>query len=76
MHFLTNSVNVSTAGFAGKTLVEVYDLQGRVVLSETLLEARSTERVVLNLNELTNGTYVVRMANNSKHLATKLVIRK
>ena len=71
-----NSVNVSTAGFTGKTLVELYDLQGRVVLSETLLEARSTERLVLDINELTNGTYVVRMANNFKHQATKLVIRK
>ena len=71
-----NFVNVSTAGFSGKTLVEVYDLQGRVVLSENLLEARSTERVVLDVNELTNGTYVVRMANSYKHLATKLVIRK
>ncbi|MBM72611.1 MAG: hypothetical protein CL847_07500 [Crocinitomicaceae bacterium] len=71
-----SNVSVATEGFSGATLIEVYDLQGRVVLSERISEARSSERVVLDVSALSNGTYVVRMANNLKHLASKLVIRK
>ncbi len=71
-----NSVSVSTEGFSGATIVEVYDLQGRVVISERISDARASERTVLDVSELSNGTYVVRMANDLKHLASKLVIRK
>ena len=71
-----NSVSVSTDGFYGPVLVEVYDLQGRIVISERISDARATERAVLDVSELSNGTYVVRMANDFKHLASKLVVRK
>ncbi|MBM55331.1 MAG: hypothetical protein CMB32_02100 [Euryarchaeota archaeon] len=71
-----STVSVSTAGFAGIALVEIYDLQGRVVISERLTEANASDRVVLDVSTLLNGTYVVRMANDYKNLASKLVVRK
>ena len=71
-----NSVSVATDGFTGPVLLEVYDLQGRIVISERISDARVTERAVLDVSELSNGTYVVRMANDLKHLASKLVVRK
>ena len=71
-----NSVSVATEGFYGPAIVEVYDLQGRIVISERISDARATERAVLDVSALSNGTYVVRMANDFKHLASKLVVRK
>ena len=71
-----STVSVSTSGFAGIALVEIYDLQGRVVISERLTEASASDRVVLDVSTLSNGTYVVRMANDYKNLASKLVVRK
>ena len=70
------SVSVSTAGFFGTTSVEVYDLQGRVVISERLANPQAAERTVLDVSALTNGTYVVRMSSETKSLASKLIIRK
>ena len=71
-----STVSVSTAGFSGIAQVEIYDLQGRVVVSERLTEASASDRIVLDVSMLSNGTYVVRMVNDSKHLASKLVVRK
>ena len=71
-----NTVSVSTAGFSGETQVEVFDLQGRVVVSERMTNAQSSDRTVLDVSMLTNGTYVVRMANSTKSLAAKLIVRK
>jgi hypothetical protein len=71
-----STVTVSTSGFFGLTEVEVYDLQGRKVLSETLSNAQATERTTLDVGSLSNGTYVVRLVNQQKQLASKLVIRR
>ena len=71
-----NTVSVSTTGFSGETQVEVFDLQGRVVVSERMTNAQSSDRTVLDVSMLTNGTYVVRMANSTKSLAAKLIVRK
>ena len=70
------SVSVSTEGFFGTTSVEVYDLQGRVVISERIANPQAAERTVLDVSALTNGTYVVRMSSESKSLASKLLVRK
>jgi hypothetical protein len=71
-----STVSVSTAGFFGLTELEIYDLQGRKVFSETLVNAQASERTTLDIGSLANGTYVVRMANMQKQLASKLVIRR
>ena len=71
-----SEVQVSTAGFVGMTEVEVFDLQGRKVVSQTLQNAQATERTTLDVSSLSNGTYVVRLASQTKSLATKLIVRR
>ena len=71
-----SEVQVSTAGFVGMTEVEVFDLQGRKVVSQTLQNAQATERTTLDVSSLSNGTYVVRLVSQTKSLATKLIVRR
>lgn len=71
-----SDVQVSTAGFFGMTEIEVFDLQGRKVVSKTLQNAQATERETIDVSSLSNGTYVVRLASQTKSLAAKLIIRK
>ena len=70
------SVQVSTRGFAGEIKLEVYDLQGRIVYSDRIENTQSSERALIDISGLSNGTYVVRMVSSQKQLATKLVIRR
>lgn len=70
------TVQVSTAGFYGMTEVEVYDLQGRKVVSNVLQNAQASERTTVDVSSLANGTYVVRLVSQQKQLATKLIVRR
>jgi len=72
----SSSLQVSTAGFSGSVSLEVYDLQGRVVYSEVIANAQGSDRVIIDVSDLDNGTYVVRMSSSMKALASKLVIRR
>ena len=71
-----SSVQISTSGFSGMALVEIYDLQGRVVYSEKMDNSQSSNRILVDVSSLSNGTYVVRLATNTKSLASKLVVRR
>jgi hypothetical protein len=71
-----SSVQISTAGFSGMTSVEIYDLQGRVVYSDNIENSQSSNRIVVDVSSLSNGTYVIRLASNNKSLASKLVVRR
>ena len=71
-----SSVQINTSNFAGNTSIEVYDLQGRMVSSKILDNINSSESVLVDVSDLSNGTYVVRVASDSKVLATKLIIRR
>ena len=71
-----SSVQINTLNFAGNTSIEVYDLQGRMVSSKILDNINSSESVLVDVSDLSNGTYVVRVASDSKVLATKLIIRR
>ncbi|MFB1018817.1 MAG: T9SS type A sorting domain-containing protein, partial [Flavobacteriales bacterium] len=70
-----SSVQISTVGFSGAS-VEIYDLQGRVVYSDDVESNLGSERMILDVSALSNGTYVVRLASQHKSLASKLVIRR
>ena len=72
----SSDLQVSTAGFTGKVSLEIYDLQGRVVYSEVIANAQGSERAVVDVSDLDNGTYVVRMSSSVKALASKLVVRR
>ena len=69
------SVQISTVGFSGAS-VEIYDLQGRVVYSDDVENNQGSDRIMLDVSTLSNGTYVVRLASQHKSLASKLVIRR
>ena len=60
----------------GNTLIEVYDLQGRTVSSKLIENINSSESVLFDVSDLSNGTYVVRVASDTKVLATKLIVRR
>jgi len=70
-----SSVQISTVGFSGAS-VEIYDLQGRVVYSDDVKSNLGSDRMILDVSTLSNGTYVVRLASQHKSLASKLVIRR
>ena len=70
------SVYVSMSGFVGPIVLEVYDLQGRVVYSDRKDNSQSSELALIDVSGLSNGTYVVRMVSSHKQLATKLVVRR
>jgi hypothetical protein len=71
-----SSVQINTSNFVGNTLIEVYDLQGRTVSSKLIENINSSESVLFDVSDLSNGTYVVRVASDSKVLATKLIVRR
>lgn len=71
-----SSAQVSTANFVGATVIEVYDLQGRMVFSKSPLNNNSSESVFIDVSDLTNGTYVVRAASEFKVLASKMIVRR
>ena len=71
-----SSVQINTSNFAGNTSIEVYDLQGRKVSSKILENINSSESVLVDVSDLSNGTYVVRVASDAKSLATKLIVRR
>ena len=71
-----SSIQISTSNFVGNTLIEVYDLQGRTVSSKLIENINSSESVLFDVSDLSNGTYVVRVASDSKVLATKLIVRR
>lgn len=70
------TVQISTSNFVGNTSIEVYDLQGRVVYSNLVIDVNSSDRVLVDVSDLNNGTYVVRMSSELKTLASKLIIRR
>ena len=71
-----SSVQINTSNFAGNTSIEVYDLQGRKLSSKILENINPSESVLVDVSNLSNGTYVVRVASDAKSLATKLIVRR
>ena len=65
------NVYVSMPGEDGSALVEVYDLQGRLVLQQRVAEA--AKQVLLNTETLPRGVYVVKVSMAARTAAAKLV---
>ncbi len=73
------SANQLTVGFtateAGNYSLEVYDVTGRMLHSESINAAAGTQRYTLNNLNLSSGLYIVKLHNNTYSGVTKAVIR-
>jgi hypothetical protein len=59
--------------FAPNTQVLIYDICGKLVLSETLSSAQNTH--TLTLGHLPSGVYMLHLRNNGLNLVQKVVVR-
>jgi autotransporter-associated beta strand protein len=55
------------------TVVELYDIQGRLVLNTKLKQTVNTHRI--NVSHLNTGVYVVKLKNNTQQKTQKVIIR-
>ena len=58
----------------GMNEVSVYDMQGRLVISESV-NANAGEQVRLSTETLTSGVYFIRVSNDGAVRAAKLVVK-
>jgi len=62
---------------AGKGLITIYDLQGRLVKSMPLNQLQEgTNQVSINSNELSSGTYLLNLEAENIHSAARFVVIK
>ena len=64
----------STFLTSGNTLIEVIDMNGRILLSNVV--ASRNEKTALGIGQLPNGIYTVRVSNDEYFLSKKLVVVK
>lgn len=70
----TQITTISLSGFAGKVNVEVVDLNGRVAASENM-ECDGNCVKTMNVDNLAQGTYFVRIYGDNVNMVRKLVVR-
>ena len=67
----SETVYISLPDFAGDLRLNMYDIQGRKVLSESLMNAEG-----LNLSPLPEGLYIIVLEGKGFRHTQKLVIRR
>lgn len=69
---------VFTTGESARTLIEVYDMNGRNVATLFSQEAQKSEEYTLdfNGNTLPNGVYIYRMTTESETIIQKMMIAR
>ena len=65
----TSILNIENAE---NSMIEIYDLLGRVVLSENNISISKQ----LNVSNLSTGTYLIKISNNNKVITDKFIINK
>ena len=70
----TQVTTISLSGFAGKVNVQVVDLNGRVAASE-YMECDGNCVKTMNVDNLAQGTYFVRVYGDTVNMVRKLVVR-
>ena len=63
---------ISLTGLREGSTVEIINILGESILVETAVDAT----LELEINDLSNGTYFVRVSNDNDYLTKKLVVRK
>jgi Peptidase family C25./Propeptide_C25. len=70
-----NELNIEIESLNGLTTIEVYNILGERVMVEKVT-AENGLNTQLNLNQVTNGTYLVKIMNNDKTWVKNIVIKK
>ncbi len=65
----TSILNIENAE---NSMIEIYDLLGRVVLSENNISLNKQ----LNVSNLSNGTYLIKISNNGQIKTDKFIINR
>lgn len=70
---LSNTNIVFAAKNAGKYVIEVTDLTGRLLQTKTVIANTGTNKVEINLNNYTNGIYLVSLTSGAVKQTVKLL---
>ena len=70
----TSATTISVTGVDGKVKIEVVDINGRAVASETI-ECSSDCTKTMDVDNLAQGTYFVRITTDSTNTVRKLIVR-
>ncbi len=70
----TSATTISVSGVNGKVKIEVVDINGRAVASETL-ECDTDCVKTLEVDHLAQGTYFVRITTDGTNMVRKLIVR-
>ncbi len=66
-------VNIVTTGIEGTGVIEVYDVIGKLIISEQVTLNHQTNVLNRNYSELIKGVYIVRLSANNKTYNIKFV---
>ena len=72
---VAGELNLPTADWQGSAQVEIFDMNGRRWVSETV-QLGGVERIQTDVQALPSGYYVVRMAQGGQSKASKFVVRQ
>ena len=70
----TSSTTISVGGVNGKVKIEVVDMNGRTVASETL-ECNSDCVKTMEVDKLAQGAYFVRISGEQVNMVRKLIVK-
>ncbi|MBQ0160010.1 MAG: T9SS type A sorting domain-containing protein, partial [Bacteroidales bacterium] len=70
----TASTTISVMGVNGKVRISVIDMSGRTVAAETL-ECSADCQKVMDVADLAQGTYFVRIAGETVNMVKKLIVK-
>ncbi len=65
-------VNVKANSIQNEAIIAIYDLNGRMVVNQNLLDGNNTQ---INISGLATGVYVVKINTNNKSQTEKLIIQ-
>lgn len=68
-------IKFENGDFSDKFLIEVIDLQGKVVYSQGALSISGTP-VLLNLSHLSEGMYIIKVQDDKQRMSKKLILNK
>jgi hypothetical protein len=70
----TSSTTITVGGISGKVKIEVVDMNGRTVATETLECSADCEKT-MDVNNLAQGAYFVRVTADQINMVKKLIVR-
>jgi len=69
-------VTLAVKGFSGNTLIEVFDVGGKKVLSRSVLLRDGALSVGLDVTPLSSGVYVIRLTADSRMETARLAVSR